>query len=511
MSEQTRLLELVQRYVDGRATSDETSDLESLLQGDVEARRVFRSYMELDAALERVAAVGRELAPLKVEETEMLTPTKLVAEVVRLKTVVHSGPNSDEFGYPSARRLISIAVAVVAMVAASAVWIARGNSVAWATVVESGPGVSIESNGKSRPARPGDRLRVGESINVTDDATARVRLADFGSAMLGPSTRLQRSREGRLMDLISGSAEIAVDQHSEGKTWRIRTPQAEAAVSANEFNIASCAGRTALRVTDGHVHLMSLKSGAHEEVRGGNRAIVEENSSPVVSSSRPGSALVITSRKPVHADWERFNQLVSERLLNARLWQMGFRVDVRHFEDVQPSDLADRAIVIVSLFDYGVGEPAIERIDLAHADVPMICLEPAGYPQLGMTDAREGTGFAFRSGKSAVKFVAPNHPLAAKLDGMRDGLLRGIIGWGRPLDSATLIAHLPEHPEHAIVFAYDAQQMLNNFPAPARRVGLFLDPSSISEQSHDSWRLLEAAVNWCVEIDGTETKSKGTL
>ena len=190
---------------------------------------------------------------------------------------------------------------------------------------------------------------------------------------------------------------------------------------------------------------------------------------------------------------------------------MGFRVDVRHFEDVQPSDLSDRAIVIVSLFDYGVGEPAIERIDLAHADVPVICLEPAGYLQLGMTAAREGTGFAFRSGKSAVKFVAPNHPLAAKLDGMRDGLLRGIIGWGRPLDSATLIAHLPEHPEQGIVFAYDAQQMLNNFSAPARRVGLFLDPSGISEQSHDSWRLLEAAVNWSVEIDGPKTKSKGTL
>ena len=144
----------------------------------------------------------------------------------------------------------------------------------------------------------------------------------------------------------------------------------------------------------------------------------------------------------MHADWDKFNQLVTERLLNARLWQMGFRVDVRYFEDVQRSDLADRAIVIVSLFDYGIGEPALERIDLAHADVPVICLEPAGYQQLGMSAGKEGISFGFRAGHSTLDFVAPQHPLATGLHGARDGLIRGIIGWGRPLDRATTIAHL---------------------------------------------------------------------
>ena len=117
-----------------------------------------------------------------------------------------------------------------------------------------------------------------------------------------------------------------------------------------------------------------------------------------------------------------------------------------------------------------------------------------------MSAGKAGISFGFRAGHSPVDFVAPDHPLAAGFHGARDGLIRGIIGWGRPLDSATLIAHLPEHPEQAIVFAYDAKQMLNDVPAPARRVGLFLDPSGISEQSHDSWQLLEAAVNWSVEI-----------
>ena len=33
----------------------------------------------------------------------------------------------------------------------------------------------------------------------------------------------------------------------------------------------------------------------------------------------------------------------------------------------------------------------------------------------------------------------------------------------------------------------------------------------ISEQSHDSWRLLEAAVNWSVEADDVAVKSNETL
>jgi hypothetical protein len=39
-----------------RSREDEAAELESLLRDDAEARRVFRSYMELDAALGRVAA-----------------------------------------------------------------------------------------------------------------------------------------------------------------------------------------------------------------------------------------------------------------------------------------------------------------------------------------------------------------------------------------------------------------------------------------------------------------------
>lgn len=46
-----RELELIGRYTDGGATSDEVRELEVALRGDAELRRTFLSYMNLDAAL----------------------------------------------------------------------------------------------------------------------------------------------------------------------------------------------------------------------------------------------------------------------------------------------------------------------------------------------------------------------------------------------------------------------------------------------------------------------------
>jgi hypothetical protein len=56
MSDREPLLALIQKYADDVATADEIARLHSLLRVDVRARRLFREYLELDAALERMAA-----------------------------------------------------------------------------------------------------------------------------------------------------------------------------------------------------------------------------------------------------------------------------------------------------------------------------------------------------------------------------------------------------------------------------------------------------------------------
>jgi hypothetical protein len=198
-------------------------------------------------------------------------------------------------------------------------------------------------------------------------------------------------------------------------------------------------------------------------------------------------------------DWDRFNQLIGERLVSTRLWRLGFKVEVRHYHELQPNDLAGRALVIASLFDYGVGEEAIKRAGLADAPVPVICLEPAAYPALGMGGPKQDTDFGFFPGTARVTIAAPQHPLAGGLTGDRNDLFRKCAGWGKPADSATVIASLADKPEHAVVFAYDAGAKMTNRTAAARRVGLFLDPWALDEKSVTAWALADAAVEWCVE------------
>ncbi len=51
MNGRDAILELTQRYADGIASEDEVSRLQERLQDDADARKLFRAYMELDAAL----------------------------------------------------------------------------------------------------------------------------------------------------------------------------------------------------------------------------------------------------------------------------------------------------------------------------------------------------------------------------------------------------------------------------------------------------------------------------
>ena len=483
MSDRAALLELIRRYVDEALSEAEFQQLQDQLRGDSESRRLFRDYLELDAAIESWSDGVQMEAP----DHEAM--------------IASSSSRSSSARYPAsmkrAFRVLSTLACGVCLIF-FAIWVASDHSPVWATVSEVTQGVMIEGNGESRRAQPGDQLRASESIAVTEDASARITVMGLGSATLGPQTRLQRSGNGRSIELANGFARITPDQQKASRPWRIRTPQAEATVTTTEFNIASAEGRTALRVSEGSVHLTSRRSGAAEDVGAGRLAVVESNSPIVVAPCRRGSALIIVSPKPPHAIWNEFNQIISERLLNARLWQMGFRVDVKTFDDVQKSDLEDRAIVIVSLFDDGVGEPAIDRIELAKADIPVICLEPEGFPHLGMTLPLEGVGFGFGRGGSTVEFADIGHPIAAGQPNPGNDLLRATTGWGRPEGEGTLIAHLAGQPQHAVLFVYDRNQLMADLRAPARRVALFLDPYRVDKPRPEEWRLLEEAVKWCV-------------
>lgn len=86
-------------------------------------------------------------------------------------------------------------------------------------------------------------------------------------------------------------------------------------------------------------------------------------------------------------------------------------------------------------------------------------------------------------------------------------MFQEIIGWGTPGLEASVIASLPGQPNQAVLFAYDAGRPLvirSGKPqevAPARRVGLFLDPFAVTEGEREVWQLFEAAVDWSVSTE----------
>lgn len=470
----------IQRYADGQASAKEVDALQKAMREDSELRAQFLDYVNLDESLAAAAAARPELSPVKAR----FAPAP-----------------GWSFRWPvwlDWRPVLATALGL--LVVMLGLWMGRGDP-AWAIVVKVEAGTTIVRDAHSRPANVGDQLRSDEWIEVTRDSSAEVTVAGLGKVMLGPEARLGRGREARQLALMRGFVEIAAQKQLAGQPWLIRTEEAAAAVLGTKFNLASAHGRTVMRVEEGLVHLTSLESGRSENITGGQRGLVDSDARPEVAPSRQGSVLLLTSR---NSDWNLFNQLIGDKLVGSRLWQLGFRVDTKHYDEVRTEDLENRALVIASVFDYGVGEPALERIRLATASVPVLCLEPVGYPALQMTGSDQGTDHGFWEGTSPVEFVLPDHPLSAGLRGPAGGLLQRVICWGRPAPGAFVVAHLPGRPDQAILFAYEAGSPLAGTAtappgiAPARRVGLFLDPFAATGNQENAWRLFEAAVDWCV-------------
>jgi len=401
-----------------------------------------------------------------------------------------------------------LAAAACLMLALTGGWM-MSRDTSWATVAEAGPGVETVRDGKAMPARAGGRLRRSDSIRVGGSGMARLAVQGLGTVVIGPEANLERGGEARLLKLHGGFIEIAAEKQPADKPWRIRTPQAEVAVIGTEFTVAAADGRTALRVREGLVRVTSLQTGKSESVRATGRVFVQRDAALNLGSTRLGNVLMLISRGDGLVK-SRFNHLASDGLIGARLWRLGLKVDIRHYDEVQPDDLRDRALVILSFFaDYDkIADAALKRIGLARAAVPVLCLEPAAYPLLRMTTDGAGPefGFHFQSGAAPVEIVLPGHPLAADFSGLVGKFFISTIGWGRPAAGAVVVARLPGQPDQAVIFAYETGQQMSGAQgaapsgAPARRTGLFLDPQIVNANSPDLWRFYEAAVEWSAAL-----------
>ncbi|MBT8372909.1 MAG: hypothetical protein KJO34_18240, partial [Deltaproteobacteria bacterium] len=195
-----------------------------------------------------------------------------------------------------------------------------------------------------------------------------------------------------------------------------------------------------------------------------------------------------------------------DRAIKNRLESFGLTVTVMDDDDVQDHDVinADKIDLIFiskTVYSKKVGST------FAGTEIPVICSEPWLFDDLGMTGRYENTDYGYnkwRRKTSKLQIIDPDHPLAAGLEGwVKVSCRRFKMGWGVPSDDAIKIASLKNASDKFAIFAYEADSNMPGLdkPAPARRVGLFLDNHAARRLTSDGEALLDAAIEWTLGIE----------
>ncbi len=484
-------------YRRGVLPSSATASIESHV-GDCVACQA--ALLDVDLILPHFSAPQIVQEPSERANIRVLATIR--AEAVRLQAA------GDDSRFKLPQRSMSIlrgsAVAAVLLIAAGVVWISSRPSVV-ARLLTVSDHVLIRRNGINQRAMSGSDLRADDSLITPADGSATVILTDSTRIELGPGTLLSLAGESTNansgdMRLDAGFLSIEAAHRSPDHPMRISTPDARADVLGTKFTLAATHTRTNIRVAEGRVKLTRNCDGNSVEVPGGFRSTVGDDRPLVPAASRSGSVLVIVSREKANPNWDQFNKSMGTRLVSERLRQLSLSVDIMDHHDVQTTDLANRALVIVAHSEAGVGlEESLQRIGLPKAAVPVICLEAIALPVLGLSGPHEGSDYRFDQSRLPLELLNSSHPLADGLNITRIGKLP-CYGWAVPMPSATVIARLRDEHGKSTFFAYEAGKVLfSREIAPARRVGLLLDPDRVNADEDAGWNAFDAAVNWCAD------------
>jgi hypothetical protein len=129
--------------------------------------------------------------------------------------------------------------------------------------------------------------------------------------------------------------------------------------------------------------------------------------------------------------------------------------------------------------------------------VPVVTWEHALFDDMGMTGATLNTDFGFLDGQTALRVLAPGHPLAAGLSGTPlVATSPQMFSWGRPGAAAVNAAALTGDSTRSGVFGYTTGATMFGLSAPARSVGLFLSNNGVGALNTDGAKLFDAAISW---------------
>ncbi len=139
------------------------------------------------------------------------------------------------------------------------------------------------------PAFPGERLRPGDIVKVTEGAVAQVQLADKGSALLGGDTLvrfLKLTGADQQLDLrteiLTGSLSYKVEKLDESESIIIEADGTEYEIRGTEFVIRKQADGTVLIVGDGEVRVIGHVEDGETIVGPGEQLVVNREEAPGV-------------------------------------------------------------------------------------------------------------------------------------------------------------------------------------------------------------------------------------
>ena len=136
--------------------------------------------------------------------------------------------------------------------------------------------------------------------------------------------------------------------------------------------------------------------------------------------------------------------------------------------------------------------------------IPVLDLESAIYDDMKMTGPGKKTDFDEEDDRRITIVAAlQGHPLAAGQTGTVTVNRGGTdpccgINWGKPAASAAAIANYTAASNGKIaIFGYEkGAKMIDDFVAPARRVGFFAADTTMEHLSDEGLKLLNAAITW---------------
>ena len=253
--EQKRLDELLARLVDEKIDSAETSELESLLEGNEEAQDRYLHYLGLHEDLH--ARSGQSDSFDQQGRVDDLTGLGYRQKKVGWKTVT--------------------ALAAILALAGVMVFLLRPDS-NFATIVDYGGPVSWTGQGQDSGIAMKVGLKIGDGMLETagGESWVELKFADgTGVQLSGIGTlKIEKRDNQKRLRLSGGSLSVEAEPQPPGKPLIVTTPSAEAEVLGTQFNILASSFSTNLEVNEGLVRVKRLADGRTEEVKADHEIVV---------------------------------------------------------------------------------------------------------------------------------------------------------------------------------------------------------------------------------------------